>query len=132
MWWASALPSASARRSGFSYEQTVRLLKWLTLALFAYVAVILAVSVPWKRAIIESIEPWSHLPAGTPSARDYAAIIVAVLGTTINPYLFFWQASQEVEDSHRRPNVRELRKHAEPSTCRGSSRTPWSAWGFPT
>ena len=96
----------------FSYERTVRLLKWLTLALFAYVAVILAVSVPWKRAIVESIEPWSYLPAGT-SAKDYAAIVVAVLGTTISPYLFFWQASQEVEDSHRRPNVRELRKHAE-------------------
>ena len=36
-----------------------------------------------------------------------------MLGTTISPYLFFWQASQEVEDSHRRPNVRELRKHPE-------------------
>jgi NRAMP (natural resistance-associated macrophage protein)-like metal ion transporter len=96
----------------FSYERTVRVLKWLTLALFAYVAVILAVAVPWKRAMIESIQPWSHLPAGV-SAQDYAAIVVAVLGTTISPYLFFWQASQEVEDSHRRPNVLELRKHPE-------------------
>jgi NRAMP (natural resistance-associated macrophage protein)-like metal ion transporter len=96
----------------FSYERTVRVLKWLTLALFAYVAVILAVAVPWKRAIVESIEPWSHLPTGV-SAQDYAAIVVAVLGTTISPYLFFWQASQEVEDSHRRPNVLELRKHPE-------------------
>jgi NRAMP (natural resistance-associated macrophage protein)-like metal ion transporter len=96
----------------FSYERTVRLLKYLTLALFAYVAVILAVSVPWKRAVIESIEPWSHLPDGV-AAKDYAAIVVAVLGTTISPYLFFWQASQEVEDSHRRPNVRELREHPE-------------------
>jgi NRAMP (natural resistance-associated macrophage protein)-like metal ion transporter len=99
-----------ATQIAFSYEQTVRVLKWLTLALFAYVAVILAVSVPWKQAMLESIEPWSHLPAGT-SAKDYAAIVVAVLGTTISPYLFFWQASQEVEDSHRRPNTRELRKH---------------------
>ncbi|MEO8924404.1 MAG: divalent metal cation transporter, partial [Caldimonas sp.] len=96
----------------FSYERTVRVLKWLTLSLFAYVAVILAVSVPWKRAIIESLEPWSHLPDGV-SVKDYAAIVVAVLGTTISPYLFFWQASQEVEDSHRRPNVRELRDHPE-------------------
>jgi NRAMP (natural resistance-associated macrophage protein)-like metal ion transporter len=101
-----------ATQIAFSYERTVRVLKWLTLALFAYVAVILAVSVPWKQAIVESIEPWRHLPAGT-SAKDYAAIVVAVLGTTISPYLFFWQASQEVEDSHRRPNVRELRQHAE-------------------
>jgi NRAMP (natural resistance-associated macrophage protein)-like metal ion transporter len=96
----------------FSYERTVRLLKWLTLALFAYVAVILAVAVPWKQAIVESLEPWSHLPAGE-SAQDYASIVVAVLGTTISPYLFFWQASQEVEDSHRRPHVRELRQHPE-------------------
>jgi Mn2+/Fe2+ NRAMP family transporter len=75
----------------------VRVLKWLTLALFAYVAVILAVSVPWQRAIAESLQPWKHLPAGL-SAQDYAGMVVAVLGTTISPYLFFWQASQEVED----------------------------------
>ena len=97
---------------GLSYERTVRILKWLTLALFAYVAVILAVSVPWQRAIAESLQPWKHLPADI-SAKDYAAMIVAVLGTTISPYLFFWQASQEVEDGHRRPNARKLREHPE-------------------
>jgi NRAMP (natural resistance-associated macrophage protein)-like metal ion transporter len=97
---------------GFSYERSVRVLKWLTLALFAYVAVILAVSVPWQRAIAESLQPWKHLPAGL-SAQDYAGMVVAVLGTTISPYLFFWQASQEVEDGHRRPNARELRRHPE-------------------
>jgi NRAMP (natural resistance-associated macrophage protein)-like metal ion transporter len=96
----------------FSYERTVRVLKWLTLALFAYVAVVLAVSVPWKRAVVESLQPWNHFPAGV-SAKAYAAMVVAVLGTTISPYLFFWQASQEVEDNHRRPNVRELREHPE-------------------
>ncbi|MGZ5205570.1 MAG: NRAMP family divalent metal transporter [Caldimonas sp.] len=96
----------------FSYERTVRVLKYLTLALFAYVAVILAVSVPWKQAIVESTQPWSFFP-GNVSAKDYAAMVVAVLGTTISPYLFFWQASQEVEDNHRRPNVRELRDHPE-------------------
>jgi NRAMP (natural resistance-associated macrophage protein)-like metal ion transporter len=97
---------------GFSYERSVRVLKWLTLALFAYVAVILAVSVPWQRAIAESLQPWKHVPAGL-SAKDYAGMVVAVLGTTISPYLFFWQASQEVEDGHRRPNARELRRHPE-------------------
>jgi NRAMP (natural resistance-associated macrophage protein)-like metal ion transporter len=96
----------------FSYERTVRILKWLTFALFAYVAVILSVSVPWKQAIAESIQPWAFMPAGT-SSKDYAAMIVAVLGTTISPYLFFWQASQEVEDNHRRPGSRELRAHPE-------------------
>lgn len=95
----------------FSYERTVRVLKWLTLALFAYVAVILSVSVPWKQAIAESIRPWAFMPADV-SVKDYAAMVVAVLGTTISPYLFFWQASQEVEDSRRRPVSAELRSHA--------------------
>ena len=48
----------------FSYERTVRVLKWLTLALFAYVAVILSVSVPWRQAIDESVQPWAYMPAG--------------------------------------------------------------------
>ncbi len=96
----------------FSYERTVRVLKWLTLALFAYVAVILTVSVPWRQAISESLHPWSFFPAGV-SSKDYAAMVVAVLGTTISPYLFFWQAAQEVEDNHRRPESRELRLHPE-------------------
>jgi NRAMP (natural resistance-associated macrophage protein)-like metal ion transporter len=95
----------------FSYERTVRVLKWLTLALFAYVAVILVVRVPWHQATIESLQPWTFLPSGV-SATDYASTVVAVLGTTISPYLFFWQASQEVEDSRRRPGAQELRLHA--------------------
>jgi NRAMP (natural resistance-associated macrophage protein)-like metal ion transporter len=95
----------------FSYERTVRILKWLTLALFAYVALVLTVSVPWKQAIIESAQPWAYLPTGT-TAKEYAAMVVAVLGTTISPYLFFWQATQEVEDSRRRPEAHALRHHA--------------------
>ena len=96
----------------FSYERTVRILKWLTLALFAYVAVILTVSVPWRQALFESTHPWSFFPKGV-SAKDYTAMVVAVLGTTISPYLFFWQAAQEVEDNRRRPQSRELRLHPE-------------------
>ncbi len=96
----------------FSYERTVRVLKYLTLALFAYVAVILAVSVPWKQAMLQSLQPWSYFPAGV-STQDYAAMVVAVLGTTISPYLFFWQASQEVEDNRRRPHAVALREHPE-------------------
>ena len=96
----------------FSYEQTVRVLKWLTLALFAYVAVTLSVGVPWKTAALESLQPWSFLPAGT-TLKSYASMVVAVLGTTISPYLFFWQASQEVEDCRRRPGRRELLRDPE-------------------
>src|SRR5204863_5801796 len=57
----------------FSYEQTVRVLKWLTLALFAYVAVVLVVSVPWAQAMAESIRPWAFIPAGV-SGKEYAAM----------------------------------------------------------
>ena len=95
----------------FSYERTVKVFKWLTLALFAYVAVILTVSVPWGEALAQSVRPWSALPAGL-SLGTYAAMVVAVLGTTISPYLFFWQASQEVEDAHRRPEAQALRHEA--------------------
>jgi NRAMP (natural resistance-associated macrophage protein)-like metal ion transporter len=94
----------------FSYERTVRVLKWLTLALFAYVAVVLVVSVPWARAMSESIRPWAFVPAGV-TGKEYAAMVVAVLGTTISPYLFFWQATQEVEDGRRRPEGQRLRRH---------------------
>jgi len=94
----------------FSYERTVRILKWLTLALFAYVAVVLSVSVPWRQALSQALRPWAVLPAGV-SLSGYAAMVVAVLGTTISPYLFFWQAAQEVEDHHRRPDAAQLRRH---------------------
>ena len=96
----------------FSYERTVRILKWLTLALFAYVAVILTVHVPWQRAITESLQPWQFFPKHV-SLKDYTAMVVAVLGTTISPYLFFWQAAQEVEDNNRRPESQALRLHPE-------------------
>lgn len=94
----------------FSYEGTVRILKWLTLALFSYLAVILSVAVPWRQVLSESFTPWAHIPPGV-SMNDYASIVVAVLGTTISPYLFFWQAAQEVEDNLRRPGAAELRDH---------------------
>jgi NRAMP (natural resistance-associated macrophage protein)-like metal ion transporter len=94
----------------FSYERTVRVLKWLTLALFAYVAVVLVVSVPWQQAIAESLRPWAFVPASA-TAKEYAAMVVAVLGTTISPYLFFWQATQEVEDCRRRHDGKNLHRH---------------------
>jgi NRAMP (natural resistance-associated macrophage protein)-like metal ion transporter len=96
----------------FSYERTVRVLKWLTLALFSYVAVVLSVSVPWRQVIVEGVAPWLYFPHGV-ATRDYAAMVVAVLGTTISPYLFFWQAAQEVEDNRRRPEAAALRGHPE-------------------
>ena len=74
------------------YHRYVRVLKWLTLALFAYVATAFAVQIPWGRVLHDTLVP--------KLAFDKAAVtaIVAIFGTTISPYLFFWQASQEVED----------------------------------
>ena len=88
------------------YERYVRWLKWLTLSLFAYVAVVLTLRIDWlavARAVV-----WPRLTG----EHDVFLTIVAVLGTTISPYLFFWQASQEVED--KKPGVHsaeEVRFH---------------------
>ncbi|MEX8191473.1 NRAMP family divalent metal transporter [Comamonas guangdongensis] len=94
----------------FSYERSVRLLKWLTLSLLSYFAVVMVVHVPLRQLAHESLRPWQFFPADT-SLRDYAAMVVAVLGTTISPYLFFWQAAQEVEDLRLRPYAAALHLH---------------------
>ena len=74
------------------YRHLAPILKWLTLSLFAYVAVLLAVDIPWARLIAATLVPPLEL------TREYLMLLVGVLGTTISPYLFFWQASQEVEE----------------------------------
>ncbi len=74
------------------YETYVRYLKWLTLVLLSYVAVIFTIHVPWNTVVRELAFPNLVLDNST------ITIIVAVFGTTISPYLFFWQAAQEVED----------------------------------
>jgi NRAMP (natural resistance-associated macrophage protein)-like metal ion transporter len=74
------------------YETYVRYLKWLTLVLLSYVAVIFTIHVPWSAAIREIVFP--HLVLN----NETITVIVAVFGTTISPYLFFWQAAQEMED----------------------------------
>ena len=79
------------------YTRYVAVLKWLTLALFAYVATVLVVHVPWGAALYATLVPSI---AWTPG---YLAGLVAVLGTTISPYLFFWQASEEAEDVNDTP-----------------------------
>jgi NRAMP (natural resistance-associated macrophage protein)-like metal ion transporter len=74
------------------YESYVRYLKWLTLALLAYVAVIFTIHIHWGTVIGELVLPRLVLDHNT------ITMIVAVFGTTISPYLFFWQAAQEMED----------------------------------
>jgi NRAMP (natural resistance-associated macrophage protein)-like metal ion transporter len=73
------------------------ILKWLTLALLAYVGTVLVVHVPLHELLTGALLPT------LPSGGAYAAMFVAVLGTTISPYLFFWQASQEVEEQRATP-----------------------------
>ena len=79
-----------------SYKRYASVLKWLTMSLFAYAAVVFTVHVPWGTVALATLVP--HIALDGPSATA----LVAVLGTTISPYLFFWQASQEVEDQLRR------------------------------
>ena len=81
-----------------SYASYATVLKWLTLSLFAYVGVAFASHVPWSQALLATIIPHLTLDAG------HATALVAVLGTTISPYLFFWQAGLEVEDANRHPS----------------------------
>ncbi|WP_374130051.1 NRAMP family divalent metal transporter [Sphingomonas sp. 28-62-20] len=79
-----------------SYARYSSALKWTTLSLFTYVAVVMVAGVPWGRALRSLVVPEIQLNAA------YATAFVAILGTTISPYLFFWQAGQEVEEEHRR------------------------------
>lgn len=86
------------------YKRYVKLLKWLTLALLAYVATVFAVKIPWQEVLSKTLLPslsWK---------QEYITTLVAVFGTTISPYLFFWQASQEVEELRADPEARPLRK----------------------
>ncbi|MFY9479704.1 MAG: Nramp family divalent metal transporter [Aquabacterium sp.] len=74
------------------YETYVRWLKWLTLALLSYVALAFTVHVDWLAVARNMV--WPSLPGG----HDTLLMVVALFGTTISPYLFFWQAAQEMED----------------------------------
>lgn len=96
------------------YRNYVRYLKWLTWALFAYVITAFVVRVPWWEALRATIIPSISLN------EDYLMALIAVLGTTISPYLFFWQASQEVEDVELSP--RESPLNQKPSQAFGQFR----------
>jgi NRAMP (natural resistance-associated macrophage protein)-like metal ion transporter len=86
------------------YRRYAPVLKFLTLALFAYVVTAFTVNIPWSTALAATFWPKAEINAG------YFLMVVAVLGTTISPYLFFWQASQEVEEMHKGKVHRPLRE----------------------
>jgi NRAMP (natural resistance-associated macrophage protein)-like metal ion transporter len=85
------------------YQVYVRYLKWLTLALLAYVAVVFTIAVPWREVVLGLVWPKVKLTS------EALTVIVAVFGTTISPYLFFWQAAQEVEEINADPAATALR-----------------------
>ncbi|MGA8137993.1 MULTISPECIES: divalent metal cation transporter [Pseudomonas] len=103
------------------YHRYVFFLKWLTLSLLAYAAVLFTVHIPWEQVALRTV--WPHF---TPDATA-AAVVVAMFGTTISPYLFFWQTSEEVEDMQNPPlnaplnqDPREARKELQ--------RIRWDTW----
>jgi NRAMP (natural resistance-associated macrophage protein)-like metal ion transporter len=86
------------------YNVYVSVLKWLTLSLFTYVGAVFAMQVDWVAAVLGLFVPhpsWS---------KEYFTTLVAILGTTISPYLFFWQAAQEAEDVRVDKNRKPLTK----------------------
>jgi NRAMP (natural resistance-associated macrophage protein)-like metal ion transporter len=87
-----------------SYERHANYLKWLTLVLLAYVAVAFVVNVDWSSAARSLVIP------SVPLTSDSFTVIVAILGTTISPYLMFWQSSQEVEEIEKKASAQPLVK----------------------
>jgi NRAMP (natural resistance-associated macrophage protein)-like metal ion transporter len=87
------------------YSKYASILKWLTLTLFTYVATVFIVHIPWAEALKGTLLPSISFQS------DYLTTFIAILGTTISPYLFFWQASQEVEETETHLEQESL-KHA--------------------
>jgi Mn2+/Fe2+ NRAMP family transporter len=106
--WALLILFASVSALGqifLHHSRYVAVLRWLTLSLLSYFAVLCVVHVSWGELIQGLI--WPHLSKD----RHFWLAVVAVFGTTISPYLFFWQASQEVEDTKTQPVREPLRSH---------------------
>ncbi|MFS8116105.1 divalent metal cation transporter [Rhizobium jaguaris] len=103
------------------YHRYVVLLKWLTLSLLAYAAVLFTVHVPWREVGLRTIWPKFTLDSNA------AAVVTGVFGTTISPYLFFWQASEEVEDMQRDSNAKAL-INDRPKADMELRRIRWDTW----
>jgi len=103
------------------YHSYVKFLKWLTLSLLSYAAVLFTVHVPWSQVAARTVMPKLSFDAAT------ATVVVGVFGTTISPYLFFWQCAEEVEDLHaRRADCALLEDGA--AAPRELRRIRWDTW----
>ena len=112
-----------------SYARYANILKWTTLSLFAYVAVVFTARVDWSTAIHDTLAPSFVFDSA------HVMALIAVLGTTISPYLFFWQAGQEVEELRRRhtkPLCASRPRLQRSENSHGSGSTPSSEWAFRT
>lgn len=89
------------------YTRYVSILRWLTLSLFAYVGVVFSAHLDWKAVAEGALVPRFAFD------HDTLMLIVALLGTTISPFLFFWQSAQEVEDEKADPDAKPLKKAPE-------------------
>ena len=109
-----------------AYKRYIQILKWLTVSLFAYIGLLFVVEVPWHEALVGALVPRLSFDS------DSLTMLLAVLGTTISPYLFFWQASEEVEDERNAPDPRPLREHPDdaPAEMRRISLDTWTGMVF--
>jgi Mn2+/Fe2+ NRAMP family transporter len=103
------------------YHRYVFFLKWLTLSLLSYAAVLFTVHVPWGEVALRTVWPNIKLDSET------ATVVTGVFGTTISPYLFFWQASEEVEDMLSRQNAAPLTQDAGAAASE-LLRIRWDTW----
>jgi NRAMP (natural resistance-associated macrophage protein)-like metal ion transporter len=108
------------------YSRYVSILKWLTLSLFAYVGVAFVVKMPWGEVAKSLVIPQITF---TP---EYMMVVVAILGTTISPYLFFWQAEEEVEEVKERDDAKPLERAPEqaPEEFKRIRLDTWIGMGF--
>lgn len=107
-WYTLAFAVASLLAIVFvPYHRYVGFLKWLTFSLLAYVGVVFTADLDWRAVAAGAVVPRFALDGQT------LMLVVAVFGTTISPYLFFWQSSQEVEDEEADPDAAPLTEHPE-------------------
>jgi NRAMP (natural resistance-associated macrophage protein)-like metal ion transporter len=103
------------------YHRYVGLLKWFTFSLLAYVGVVFTVKIDWAAVVTGAFVPKVELSGSA------LTLVVAIFGTTISPYLFFWQSSQEVEEEEADPDAGPLTEHPEQAD-RELNRIGWETW----
>jgi NRAMP (natural resistance-associated macrophage protein)-like metal ion transporter len=103
------------------YHRYVNVLKWLTFSLLAYVGIVFTVHIDWRAVMAGAFVPRFELSGET------LTLIVAVFGTTISPYLFFWQSSQEVEEEEADPKAAPLLEKPQ-QAAHELERIGWETW----